>query len=323
MSRKNRPTNNSPLDHQEYDVTVVVSAAREDLLVLAETLRHTLIACEGLKAKVYLLVNGNESLAKDVKALMGAKYKNQPVALWFFEQPDKANCWNTYVYALAPKATLHFFIDGYVRPRPDSFRLALDYARANPVLAITGVPTSGRSSARLRQEMLAQGGIHGNLYALTQDSLEKLQAIGFKLPLGIYRTDPLIGAVINFNFDNANHAWNSRGVTVLEQVTWEITPQRWYSYRDLKAQFNRRLRQGRGVLENLAIKNHLAINKRPVRELPVTASDMIANYLQTHPLSRDTLLRHPVVWLAYRKLRKEGTIDLPALLERCRRYSQW
>jgi len=106
----------------------------------------------------------------------------------------------------------------------------------------------GRSELRLRQEMIQQGGIHGNLFCLKNETVRQIIEIGFKLPLGIYRTDATLGAVLFFNLDPKNNDWDPARILVNQFVSWSTKKRNWWRFSDLKDQAKRMLRQAQGVL---------------------------------------------------------------------------
>lgn len=317
---------NTKLDNnsfsKKFDVSIVISAAREHIDTLRETLRSCTMACQGLTSKFHLLINGNLQLAKDAVELVNTEFAEHEITTWHFALADKANCWNTYCHSIKEPSYLHFFIDGYVRPNPDSIKVCLDYFQKYQPAAITGVPSFGRSAKKLREEMVSQGGIHGNLFAMSDESISKVVESGFKLPIGLYRVDSVIGAAINFHFSPEKHSWDSTRIKVLESVSWEIDPQKWYSWKDLKSQVKRMLRQGRGILENRAVKQLFAIEKSPLRLTPKTANKLISENLKAHPFQTCEFIMHPFMYLAYKDVKNESDKSYEELVDRANCFEE-
>ena len=150
--------------------TVAIFSLRESARTLAESVRAVLTAIES-DAIVDVIVNGNEPLAREVAGFVDGLKLNLArrllVRLWYVAEGDKAHAWNQYLYGIWPGAGLTYFVDGYVRVHRHAFtRIATAMAEDNHAQAATGVPSQGRSSARLRAEMQRSNGIHGNLYAI-------------------------------------------------------------------------------------------------------------------------------------------------------------
>src|SRR5205814_8352681 len=116
-----------------------------------------------------------------------------------------------------------FFNDGCVRVMPDALRLlAAKLADDEKALSVSAVHTYGRSAAYHREQMIRGGGIHGNLFGIRGEVLSLLRARHFKLPLGIYRADGLLGAIMAFNLDPRNNNWDARRLAVQGAATWRL-----------------------------------------------------------------------------------------------------
>ena len=155
---------------------------------------------------------------------------------------------------------------------------------------------------RLREQMLRQGGIHGNLYALRGWVMEHFRATGFRLPVGIYRTDSTVGSAVKFRMDPALHDWNERRIFVDAGATWTVAGATGSPLDALTGQFRRMLRQAQGMLENRAVRQHLAIEHRKPETLPATARAMVSDWVERHgDEARALFRRHPLAYLAYRR----------------------
>lgn len=297
--------------------TVALFAARESCETLTLSLQAAIRACGTVPCDIVLLVNGNDALAQaaigvvdglsDLPATCG-------VHLWNIAPGDKAHAWNQFMHEIATDTDLCFFVDGYVQVWPESFGLLAAALAAQPAaLAATGVPTVGRSAAALRSQMLASGGLHGNLYVFPRRVMQSLQARGFRLPRGLYRNDSLLGALCNYNLDPAGAAWNPQRVLVHPNVSWALqeghaSPLTW-----LRGQFKRMLRQAQGELENVAVRDHFSLRKLPPETLPATTAALVTDWVARHPdhaarvFRRSLLTRH-----AHAKLRRAPLSDMPA-----------
>jgi hypothetical protein len=228
------------------------------------------------------------------------------VRVWFIPLGDKAHTWNEYIHRIWELGDVAYFIDGYARVRPDALMLIDEGLRSVPnALAATGVPTSGRSADALRRQMLKEGGIHGNLHAIRGSVLATLKQRGFRMPLGLYRTDSLIGAVLMFRLDPAQHEWDPNCMFVHPSATWHASPTTWWTPKDMMGQYRRRLRQAQGVLENLAVREHLAVNKFSPEALPPTISELVNGWIADHlHEARRLFLTQPLTIYAARKLQE-------------------
>jgi hypothetical protein len=289
---------------------VAIFAARETPAVLTATVRAAIAACSGRQATIDVLINGNHALAVNFAGLAATLPADDcTLRVWSIAAPDKAHTWNEYVYRIwnsdGTTGGTAFFIDGYARVKPDALAAIDSRLAATPdAMGATGVPSCGRSAPRLRERMLREGGIHGNLYAVTADSMRAIREAGFRLPLGLYRTDPMLGAALAFRLDPAHNQWQNGRVAVEGNATWDVDGISELTYKNVTGYFKRRLRQAQGDLENRALREHMAIKRLAPRLLPETAQEMINGWLAAQPAqARSLFLKRPTCWYAARKLR--------------------
>ena len=188
----------------------------------------------------------------------------------------KANSWNRYVHEIFPDADYAVCVDGYAKVRPDSIgRLAASLSAHPECLAATGIPSSNASDDKLAAEMLRSGGIHGNLFALSQTTVQKIRRCGFRLPLYLYRTDSTIGAALCFNLAPESAEWNATRIFVDRDVTWTRRVPSWRNWQDLTTQLKRKIRQAQGELENRAVQKLLATQRQRLSRLPRSTAELI------------------------------------------------
>lgn len=296
-------TSGTPL---HFEWAVAIFAARESASELILTVDSVIFAA--LKSTIInVLVNGNDALAKDISEMLRPYQttgSRSTIRVWTIALGDKAHAWNQYVHHVHPNARVHFFVDGYVCLSPDALGLLDDGLTARPdSLGGTGVPTSGRTASRLRQQMLSQGGMHGNLFALKAQTMHSLRQMHFRLPLGLYRTDSTLGAALAFGLNPSKYEWDIKTrVYVHPEVTWTTSKKKWWRYAEVKSQFKRILRQGQGVLENRAVENFLAFQKHSPEQLPRTAAELVLDWINSHPKeARSLFWQAPLSRLALKK----------------------
>jgi hypothetical protein len=301
---KGHPTmqNTSP------DWSIAVFAARESIDTLSNCIRAALAASSGHHAVVDVLVNGNRELAL-AAAAMG--WNGTPgegrVQVWSIAAGDKAHAWNEYMHRIWPAGTTAFFIDGYAEVKPDALEaLSEKLAQTESALGATGVPSCGRSAPKLRAQMLKTGGLHGNLHAIRAEAMAALRANEFRLPLGLYRTDSLIGAVLMFGLDPANNKWDPKRVAVAPDALWDVQGMSDLNWKNISTQAKRVLRQAQGDLENRAAREHLAVKRLPPQKMPRTARQLVNDWLEEHPKqARSLFFKRPLCLHAARKLKAE------------------
>ncbi len=296
------------LDPSTFEYSVAIFTARETPATLEQCIRATVEASNDSRVIVNILVNGNRTLADDaVKMINRIKLPDGIcIRVWFIQLGDKAHAWNEYLFHIAPSVPHHFFVDGYVMVRPDAYeRIRLELEKCPSANAASGVPSIGRSAHKLRGQMLREGGLHGNLYALPERTMEQFRLRDFRLPLGIYRNDSLIASVLCFGLDPATHQWDIKRILVVPDATWWLRPTSTFSAMDLLTHLRRTLRQAQGRLENLAIKAHLAKRRDAPELIPRTVAELIDVWAETEPQEfKQTLRRHPSSFHALYKMRQ-------------------
>jgi len=290
--------------------SVAMFAYRESDEVLAQSIQALLKAVES-NTVIDVIVNGNDTLALEAARFVDALRLDDHVAsvslrIWQVAQGDKAHAWNQYLYGIWEGAKIAFFVDGYVRVHPTALtHIAAAMASDVYAMAATGIPNQGRSAAKMKAQMLAEHGIHGNLHAIRGVTLEALRIREFILPLGIYRTDSLIGAAIKFNLDPTQYRWDPKRIHVVAEASWDHTPLSIVKYSDLRTHFRRLIRQGQGVFENLAIRRHLAIDAKPLETLPETADDLARIWIHNYPKELcEALMKHPLAAFSLQRIKK-------------------
>lgn len=288
-------------------ISIAVIASREHPDTLKATLQ-TLSSAAHKPATIDVVVNGNRLLAEDIRGqIVSLRQENGNVEfrLWFIALGDKAHAWNTYVHRIWPEYGATFFVDGYVRAFPTALQFLEQGLDSGPdVWCSSGVPSVGRSSGSLRRLQFKDHGIHGNLFCLSGEAMQRARARSFHLPLGLYRVDSTIEAVIKYSFDPKGSTWNANRVYVESRASWETDEKRWWSWSDIKGQFKRLIRQAQGDLENQAVRHHLTVCKRPPEEMSGSVSELIERWILENPTQSGALLRNPLRRYALDQVRK-------------------
>jgi hypothetical protein len=310
-----RDTTEPRLDAPPTEVGICIFLSRERHDVAVRTLGHVQAAAPA-SSVVDLVVNGNLSLAVSMaEHIRFAPRHGWPrTRVWTIGVGDKANAWNVYLHQIWAGESIACFMDGYVRPYPDAIRALVQALKSNEaVLGATGVPTVGRTATRTRQQMQNSGGFHGNLCCVRGSAVEEIRANAIRLPLGLYRTDSLMGALLCFGVDSTQNAWDVSRIAVLPDASWEIDAKHWWRASDLLSHWKRTIRQARGVFENRAVKSILAEQRLHPASLPRHASTLVKQWAARHPREYALMvMQHPLAlpWLV-----SEAPAEPPAALE--------
>lgn len=281
-------------NHAPAKWAVVVFASRESLDMVLGTVNAAQIAAQGVAA-IDILVNGNLPLAIALADQLGIgihAVEAVRVRVWSVTVGDKANAWNQYIQHIWSGEDIAFFIDGYVRLNSNAVRLLGDAVAAqDDVLGGTGVPSVGRTSGVMRSDIAAKGGFHGNFCCMKGNIIEQLRKRNIALPMGLYRVDALMGALLMLGLDPVGNTWKASRIFVHPKELWQTDPKHWWRLDDLRSQIKRIFRQSRGDLENLALRDHLRIRKLQPELLPSTAIDLIIDWVQRCPEEVSALIR--------------------------------
>lgn len=325
MSPQSPPSAAAGAEHDLWSVAVF--AAREQPQELMATIA-AIVESSSPPTTVDVMVNGNPGLAAACCGLVAAAqpFKNGTcVRVWSVQLGGKAHAWNQYLHHVWPGRGLTYFVDGYARICSNALSLlSMGMARDPDCIAATGIPTSGRTAASLREETLKHGGLHGAMFGIKESAMAQLRARKFRLPLGLYGFDTLLGAVLGFGLDPARHDWDAkRFILIVPDVSWVIDRKAWWRPSVLKTQFNRTVNNALRALVVEATKDFLAKRRLPPETLPHTVAEFVLNWVDRHPRAAKALLaRRPLCRLVLKRLREDRDWSSAATLPRLDYASQ-
>ena len=135
--------------------------------------------------------------------------------------------------------------------------------------------------------------------------MNQLRTIGFALPLGIYRTDPLLGAALAFGLGLEPRRWSLKErIVMAEDAGWDVNTLRWWRPADWQTHLRRVRRQSQGILESAAIHDSYSTRHRRFEDLPRTTLQMIERWIRESPEQANQLLRRKSVLRALDELRR-------------------
>ncbi|KQQ87014.1 hypothetical protein [Massilia sp. Leaf139] len=272
--------------------SVAIIASREDVATLKNCIDSVIRACKGKNVAIDILVNGNERLAQDITE---TPFDNRPpcqLRFWSIKQGDKAHAWNEYVHRIWPGQGDAFFLDGYVEIEENALDALKRTLTASPeALAASGIPSSGRSAASTRAIMLREGGFQGNLHVLSKQAMQQLRDSGFRLPLGLYRTDSVTSSLLMFRLDPASNVWDKKNIVVAPEATWTVRGLGRLTYKSIVGQWKRILRQAQGELESRAVREHLVVRRHPPHLIATTVQTLVGRWIAEQPAQARQLFR--------------------------------
>ena len=251
---------------------------------------------------IAVILNGtsDDSAAIAAAALRAA---GQSGRIWSIDEGCKSNAFNQYVHRLRPAARTYFFIDGYAAVLPDALSRLAGALDATPTaLAAAAVPSTGRSAARLRAHMIREPGLHGSLFALRGEFVERIACAGLRLPLRLYRGDGLIGSMVLHDLDAAAGGWRPERIVVEPSATWRAPGLRPWHWQDWRRHLNRLVQQARGRLQGGAVRD--AIYPAGFAALPDDADAGALRWIAAGPGRRPMPWRDPLAALAMARMRR-------------------
>jgi hypothetical protein len=296
----------------QWDWNVAVFCRNEQASI-AQCIESIAAASRTRRALVTLVVNGSSDDSA-ATALQAASRCGAAITIYTIAYGDKANAMNRFYYDLREPADYYFFVDAYVRIGTNALaELEACLATRPEIVAATGIATNGRTMHRHAAPTLAEGGqLHGQLHALRRDFIDRLVARNIRVPIGLYYGDGLVGSMAMHDLDPLHIPWEPGRIGASPGATYEIPMLSVFRPADLKRQFQRKIRQMRGRLENAAIRS--IVYEHGYEGLPEYADDMIEAYLAQHTLPRTSLLDRPFQLLALRRIQASRRPD-PVQLE--------
>jgi glycosyltransferase involved in cell wall biosynthesis len=235
-------------------------------------------AMQGRRAVLSVVVNGSTDRSADMAAET-ARAHRIPFVIHTIRYGDKANAINQFYHRLRQDAAFYFFADGYTTISPTAFAAMHDCLVTRPdVVAATGVAMNGRTMRLATPATLETGGkLHGQLHGLRRDFIERFVQRGLHIPIGLYYGDGLIGSMAMHDLDPLHIEWRNDRIGGCGGAGYQIPSLSPFRLHDLQRQWNRKIRQMRGRLENAAIR---AIVYRDGYEgLPEYSDEMLRDFL--------------------------------------------
>lgn len=269
-----------PLDWQ---VAIYVANEAERLDACIESVAADLA---GTRYRMTILLNGSTDGSAAIAVAAAQRFP--AIEVYSIRYPDKSNAINQFYHRLRVPARLYASVDGYVVVRPGAFAALAAHMAAHPEAStVSGFAVNGRTLPRPDTIRPRAGRVMGGMHALRPGFLDRIVARQLRLPVGLYRGDGLIGSMAAHDLDALGTAWDDQ--RILSEATAEVEVQRLSPFRPkhVYRQFQRKLRQMRGRIENAALE--IIINRDGFTALPEFADDMIAQHLAQHGVPKVSL----------------------------------
>lgn len=299
--------------HGPYQWSVVVFARNEAARILG-SLRAVEDALRGRNAFVTVLINGSsDKTASLVKTyLPGMSVSN---AAYSIAYGCKSNAINQFVHALRPKADYYLFVDATVSIGADVPALFQQTFEADASIeAVSGLPKNGRGAEAMRKLAERAPRLFGQMFAIRGSVIENFVARNRRLPVGLYRGDGLLSGFMVHETNGVAHSDPAPRLATVSEAQWGVKSLSPFDISDIRAAFNRRVRQSRGRLENLAWNS--IIWDQGFGALPANADDMILEWLSQHDLPAVGLTERIFRSIALQRIRNSRRPDEASLTPR-------
>lgn len=141
----------------------------------------------------HVLVNGSTDRTAALARAALAGRADTTVHDW--PEGGKARSWNRFVHEVATGAeAMLVFMDGDAELAPGSIDALQAALEGRGINAAAGMPLNGRNYRAYQQELREEGGLFGDLYALSGDFVRRIRAAGLRLPDDVVGEDGLVAA---------------------------------------------------------------------------------------------------------------------------------
>jgi glycosyltransferase involved in cell wall biosynthesis len=205
--------------------------------------------------RCYVLNNGSTDNTADV--VRQYCERNPFCELVEIRLGDKSNAWNVFCHDLDIEADIYVFTDGDCWMSPHALdaleRTLVDNPSAN---AAAGLPAEN-VSRKNREEMLRNGGLAGNLYALSAQFIERLRNQRVRLPVGVIGDDSLVGALAYWDLDPVNQNWEMTRVVNCPEGSFSYKRLSVFSLADMRLYYRRKIRYSLRHIQTQLMKGPL------------------------------------------------------------------
>ena len=190
----------------------------------------------------HILVNGTTDSTADIARKSAGSRAN--VIVHDLQAGGKSRTWNHMVHGLLTgDENAVIFMDGDAEITPGSFdSLIADLAAHPEVNAAAGMPMNGRMAATYRDGLRAEGGLFGDLYALSGRFVNDIRTRGLRLPEDLIGDDGLVASWAHTGLYPDSHWVHERvlmcdgagflaeQVSLLHPATWRMQYKRLINY---------------------------------------------------------------------------------------------
>jgi glycosyltransferase involved in cell wall biosynthesis len=263
--------------------------------------RHIISCLESIKKAIrpgdecYVLNNGSSD---GTEALVNAfSRENGFCRQVTIKIGDKANAWNVFCHGLNVEAKLFVFLDGDCTMSRNALDALESCLAQNPHANAAAALPDERASSKNREDMLRNGGLAGNLYALTRRFMERIRQSSVRLPIGLIGDDSLVGALAYWDM-NPRGEWDKRRIVPCRDASFAYERLSVFSSADLRLYYRRKIRYSLRRYQTMLLQGPL--KARGLMAIPQNVDELYAGSLPLLKLR----WRGPDTWFDYLALRR-------------------
>jgi glycosyltransferase involved in cell wall biosynthesis len=202
----------------------------------------------------HVLVNGSSDGTADRARQAAAGRAN--VMVHEIAEGGKSRTWNRFVHEwLTGEEEAVVFMDGDAEIATGSIdALAAMLARGAALNAAAGMPLNGRSAAHYQRLLREEGGLFGDLYALSGAFVARIRARRLRLPEDLIGDDGLVSAWAHTDLRTDAH-WDRARVAACEGAGFRCEPVRIGSPATWRMQYRRMVNYSVRFFQNLILSD--------------------------------------------------------------------
>ncbi|WP_340265016.1 glycosyltransferase family A protein [Sphingobium mellinum] len=202
----------------------------------------------------HVLVNGSSDRT-EARARAAAQGRRN-VVVHDLQPGGKSRTWNHLVHGLltgGEQAVI--FLDGDAEIAAGSIdALAATLAGKPGVNAVAGMPLNGRMAERYQRQLREDGGLFGDLYALSGGFVGRMRARGLRLPEDLVGDDGLVAAWAHTDLQS-DDSWDRRRVIACEGAGFFCEPVRLWKPSSWRMQYRRMINYSVRFFQNRIISD--------------------------------------------------------------------
>lgn len=223
----------------------------------------------------HVLVNGStDTTAARAQEAAGGRAN---VHVHDIKAGGKSRTWNHFVHDLlngSDQAII--FLDGDAEIAPGSIEALAQAVQGDQVNAAAGMPLNGRMAAHYRRLLCTEGGLFGDLYALSGHFVDRIRARGLRLPDDLIGDDGLVAAWAHTDLQT-DAAWLRDRVTPCQSAGFFCEPVRLTSPASWRMQYRRMSNYSLRFFQNRIVSD--IMGREGPDGLPRELRDLYATWL--------------------------------------------